>query len=188
MGRFTQGFYGYAFALLVCIAGVGLFLLVTPQSRTEHIPRVQYGIDQANAVRAAPYEVVAPRQVPANWVPNSSRLTQDGGVVTWRLGFATGEREHAMVAQSDERPIAGFVNRMTNTDKPGGSRQIDGVTWEERVRPDKNQRSLVRVLPDHAVVVTGTAGWSELSALVHTLAPQPTPTPVPSASPVATTG
>ncbi|MGW0073591.1 DUF4245 family protein, partial [Streptosporangium sandarakinum] len=60
MRRFTQGFYGYAFAMLVCLAAVGLFLLVTPQSRTEHIPRIDYSMDVANLRRTAPYEVWAP--------------------------------------------------------------------------------------------------------------------------------
>jgi Protein of unknown function (DUF4245) len=175
VARFTQGFLGYAFALAVCLAGVGLFLLVTPRDQSEHIPRVDYSIDRINAARSAPYEIVAPRQVLPNWVPNSSTLTQDG-TVTWRLGFATAKRQHAMVAQSNERPPAGFANRMANTDKASGSRQIDGVTWQERVRPDKNQRSLVRILPDHTVVVTGTADWDELTALVTTLTPQPKPT------------
>ncbi|KAB8182294.1 DUF4245 domain-containing protein [Microbispora catharanthi] len=180
MGRFTQGFYGYAFALFVCLAAVGVFLLITPQSRTEHIPRVEFSIDRANAARTASYEVVAPSQVLPNWVPNSSSLTQKSGAVTWRLGFATAKRQHAMLAQSDERPSADFVNRMANTDKAGGNRQIDGVTWEERFRQDKNQRTLVRVFPDHAVVVTGTADWDELTALARTLTPQPKPSPVPS--------
>ncbi|GAA0378573.1 hypothetical protein GCM10009530_31480 [Microbispora corallina] len=179
VSRFTQGFLGYAFALFVVLAGVGLFLLVTPQDRTEHIPRVDYSIDQVNAARSAPYEVVAPRQVPADWVPNSSTLTQDGGV-TWRLGFATAKREHAMVAQSDERPPGAFANRMANTETASGSLRIGAVTWQERVRPDKNQRSLVRVLPDHTVVVTGTAGWDELSALAASLSPQAKPAATPS--------
>lgn len=173
--RFTQGFYGYAFALFVCLAAVGLFLLVTPQSRTEHIPRVNYSIDQVNAVRSAPYEIEAPSQVLPNWVPTSSQLSQNATTVTWRLGFATGKRMHAMLAQSNEQPLAGFANRMANSDKVTGSRQIDGVTWEERFRSDKNQRSLVRVFPDHVVVVTGSADWDELTALAASLVVPPKP-------------
>ncbi|WP_433497975.1 DUF4245 domain-containing protein [Sphaerimonospora sp. CA-214678] len=175
MGRFTQGIYGYVFAVLVCLAGAGLFLLVTPQSRTEHIPRVNYSIDQANAARAATYEIVSPREVLPDWVPNSSTLTDEGGAVTWRLGFATAQRQHAMLAQSDERPLDDFANRMANTDKATGSRDINGETWQERIRQDKNQRSLVRILPDRTVVVTGTADWAELTALAESLVAQPRP-------------
>ncbi|MEU9835990.1 DUF4245 domain-containing protein [Streptosporangium sp. NPDC048047] len=175
MRRFTQGLYGYAFAMLVCLAAVGLFLLVTPQSRTEHIPRVDYSMDVANLRRSAPYEVWAPSRVPARWIPNSSRATQEKGVTTWRLGFATARRSHAMLAQSDEKPAAGFASRMAGTTEVTGNVQIGGVTWEQRFREDKNQRSLVRLLPDATVVVTGTAQWDELTALAASLRQQPKP-------------
>lgn len=185
MGRFTQGFVGYAFALLVCLAGIGIFLLVTPQSRTERIPEVNYTIDLANARRQASFEVWAPEPVPANWVPNSSRLTANGTTLTWRLGFATAERRHAMLAQSDEQPPAEFANRMANSDKPTGSVQVAGETWEKRERPDKNQRTLIRFLPDVTLVVTGSADWPELATLAASLKPQAgtggTPTPTVSA-------
>ncbi|WP_459802782.1 DUF4245 domain-containing protein [Herbidospora sp. RD11066] len=169
MRKFTQGLYGYVFALLVCFAGVGLFLLITPQSRTEHIPRVEFSYDANNAARAAEFPIEVPEPVQPNWVPTSSNLTTTKGVVTWRLGFATGERMHAMLAQSNEQPLAGFANRMTNTETALGTEVINGTTWEKRFREDKNQRSLVRVLDGHTVVVTGSADWPELSALAASL-------------------
>ncbi|WP_248961601.1 DUF4245 domain-containing protein [Sphaerisporangium perillae] len=182
MHRFTQGFYGYAFAVLFCLAIVGIFLLIAPQSRTEHIPRVDYTITLANLRRVAPYEVRVPDPVPARWVPNSSEVDQKGHV-TWRLGFATAKRSHALLAQSDE-PGQTFASRLANTDKATGSRQINGETWEERFRSDKNQRSLVRIEPGVTVVVTGLADWDELTQLAASLKPQPkvTTTPEPSAT------
>ncbi len=182
MQRFTQGFYGYVVAMLVCLAGVGVFLLITPQSRTEHIPRVDFSIDVANMRRAASYQVWAPEAVLPNWVPTSSRKTDDKSAdgrtaVTWKLGFATAKRRHAMLGQSDERPAADFASRMANTGEVTGSVQINGVTWEQRFRKDKNQRSLVRLLPDVTVVVTGTAEWDELSALAGSLRQQTKLTP-----------
>ncbi|TKK80682.1 DUF4245 domain-containing protein [Herbidospora galbida] len=169
MRRFTQGLYGYAFALLVCFAGVGLFLLITPQSRTEHIPRVDFTVDADNAARAAEFPVAVPEPVLANWVPTSSRLTNTKGVLTWRLGFATGKRMHAMVAQSNEQPTAGFANRLANTETSIGTEVIKGATWEKRFREDKNQRSLVKVSDGRTVVVTGSADWPELGALAASL-------------------
>ncbi|WP_285704013.1 DUF4245 domain-containing protein [Microtetraspora sp. NBRC 16547] len=175
MRRFTEGFYGYAFALIVCLAVGSLILLFMPNGKNEHIPRIDFSIDKVNAARAAPYAVEAPREVLPNWVPTSSQLTEKDGVVTWRLGFATGKRMHAMVAQSDEQPFADFANRMANSDKATGTRQINGTAWEERFRQDKNQRSLIRVLPDHTVMVTGSADWDELTALAASLVVQPKP-------------
>ncbi|MEU4831542.1 DUF4245 domain-containing protein [Streptosporangium sp. NPDC023615] len=172
MRKFTEGFYGYAFAMAVCLAAVGLFLLITPQSRTEHIPKVDYALTLSDLRRTAPFQVWAPEPVAAGWVPNSSRRTNDDGRTTWRLGFATAKRAHAMLAQSDEKPPAEFANRLSNTSTVTDTVQIGGATWERRVREDKNQRSLVRFLPDATVVVTGTAAWDELSALAGSLRQQ----------------
>ncbi|WP_424536256.1 DUF4245 domain-containing protein [Sphaerisporangium viridialbum] len=190
MRRFTEGFYGYAFAVLFCLALVGVFLLIAPQSREEHIPRVDYSITLANLRRVAPYEVRVPEPVPANWVPNSSTVEQKP-YVTWRLGFATAKRSHALLAQSGQ-PGQEFANRIANSDKVTGTRQINGQTWQERFRPDKKQRSLVSFQPGVTIVVTGLADWDELTQLAGSLKAQPrgsstieptqtsTPSPIPS--------
>ncbi|MEV3983180.1 DUF4245 domain-containing protein [Nonomuraea sp. NPDC049758] len=170
MRRFSQSFYGYAVALFVCLAGVGLFMLVAPQSREEHIPRLDYSITVANFGHGVPYQVWSPQKDPAGWVPNSNRIAKgENGAQVLYLGYATAERQHAMFAQSDEKPAAEFANRMTGIAKPSGSQQVGGVTWEKRFREDKNQRSLVRVLPDVTLVITGTADWPELTELAGLL-------------------
>lgn len=174
MRRFTQGFYGYAVALFICLAGVGVFMLVTPQSREEHIPRLDYSITVANFGHEAPYQVWAPRQDPQGWVPNSNRIAKgDNGAQVLYLGYATAKREHAMFAQSDEKPAAEFANRMTGIAKPAGTQQVGDVTWEKRFREDKKQRSLVRFLPDVTLVITGTADWPELVELAGALQQRP---------------
>ncbi|MGW0804260.1 DUF4245 domain-containing protein [Nonomuraea sp. NPDC002799] len=170
MRRFTQGFYGYAVALFVCLAGAGLFLLITPQSREEHIPRLEYSITVANFGHAVPYGVWAPQKDPAGWVPNSNRIAKgENGAQALYLGYATAKREHAMFVQSNEQPAAAFASRMANTATPAGTRQIGGVAWEQRFREDKKQRSLIRVLPETTLVVTGTADWPELAELAGLL-------------------
>ncbi|MFG1703934.1 DUF4245 domain-containing protein [Nonomuraea sp. M3C6] len=174
MRRFTQGFYGYAVALFVCLAGAGLFLLVTPQSREEHIPRLDYSITVANFGHAVPYGVWAPPKDPPGWIPNSNKIAVgENGAQVLYLGFATAKREHAMFVQSNEQPAAGFVGRMANTDKAAGTQQVGGVTWEQRFRSDKNQRSLVRVLPEVTLVIIGTADWPELAELAGRLQQRP---------------
>ncbi|WP_308250639.1 DUF4245 family protein, partial [Nonomuraea rhizosphaerae] len=105
-------------ALFVCLAGVGLFLLVTPQSREQHIPRVDYSITVANFGRAVPYQVWAPAKDPAGWVPNSNKIAKgEGGAQVLYLGYATAKLQHAMFAQSDEKPAAGFADRMANSNR-----------------------------------------------------------------------
>jgi len=80
------------------------------------------------------------------------------------------------VIQSDEKPAAGFANRMANSDKVVGTQEINGQLWERRLREDKDQRTLVRVMPDVTVVITGTADWPELAELASTLRQRPKPT------------
>jgi hypothetical protein len=172
--RFTQGFYGYAVALFVCLAGAGLFLLVTPQSREEHIPQINYSITVANFSHSVPYQVWSPQKDPANWVPNSNKIAKGAsGADVLYLGYATAKRQHAMFVQSDEKPAAEFANRMTGIATASGTQQVGGVTWEKRFREDKKQHSLVRVLPDVTLVITGTADWPELAELAALLQQRP---------------
>ncbi|MFD9940880.1 DUF4245 domain-containing protein [Nonomuraea sp. NPDC059023] len=174
--RLTRTFYSYVVALLVCLAAVGLFLLMTPQSRTERIPKRDYSITLANFNRAVPYKVWGPAQDPGGWVPNSNRIADGAnGAKVLYLGYATAKREHAMFAQSGEQPSAGFGNRMANSDKSVGTEQVNGQPWDKRFREDKNQRTLIRTLPGVTLVVTGTADWPELAQLAAALKEVPKP-------------
>ena len=181
MRRFTEGFYGYAVAVFVCLGAVGLFLLIAPQSREEHIPRLDYTITVANFNRAVPYQVWRPGADPAGWVSNSNRIAKgDNGADVLYVGYATAKgaddkRHHAMIVQSGEQPAASFASRIANTDKVMGTVQIAGQSWEQRFREDKNQRTLIRFLPDTTLIITGTADWSELTTLASTLQLQPKP-------------
>ncbi|MEV0591615.1 DUF4245 domain-containing protein [Nonomuraea cavernae] len=174
MRRFTEGFYGYAVAVFVCLAAAGLFLLITPQSREQHIPRLEYSITVANFGHSVPYGVWAPAKDPAGWVSNSNRITKgENGAQVLSIGYATAKREHAMFVQSDERPAAAFAGRMANSERVVGTEQVGGQTWERRFREDKDQRSLVRMLPEVTLVVTGTADWPELAELAASLQQRP---------------
>ncbi|WP_431895751.1 DUF4245 domain-containing protein [Nonomuraea sp. bgisy101] len=182
MRRFTQGFYGYAFALFVCLALAVIIVVTAPTGREgQHVPRLDYTITVANYNRSVPYEVWAPAKDPADWIPNSNRIAKgaDNSSVL-SIGYATApdaedERHHAMIVQGAEKPPAAFASRIANSDKSIGTVQIAGANWEKRFREDKNQRTLVRFLPDTTLMVTGTADWPELTTLASTLKQQPKP-------------
>lgn len=176
MRRFTEGFYGYVVAVLVCLGLVGVFFLVTPKERNGHIPKRDYSITVANFGHAVPYRVWAPAHDPAGWTSNSNRIANgEGGAQVLSIGYATAAGEHAMLIESDERPAAEFANRMANSSQSVGSQEVSGVSWDRRFRADKKQRSLVRLLPDVTLVVTGTADWPELGQLAATLTERPKP-------------
>ena len=77
--RFTEGFYGYAVALFVCLGAVGLFLLVTPQSSGEHIPKLDYSITVANFSRTASVPGVGSQQGPGGLDPQQQQDRHRGG-------------------------------------------------------------------------------------------------------------
>lgn len=181
--RLTSGLPGFTVAMLVCLAVIGLVMLITPRRNESAMPRVDYRGDLAGLVTVAPYAVQAPEGLPPQWYPTSSRLTgKASGPVAWHLGFYTPQKEYAALEESNERPdgAGDFVDRMTSQGHPDGTAQIAGATWERAFRPDKKQRSLVRRLPGLTLVVTGTASYEELAVLAGSLRPQPKPAPAPS--------
>jgi hypothetical protein len=180
--RLTSGVGQFALAIGACLALVGLIMLISPRSDKQTLPQVDAG-SAAEAMRlTAPYVSYAPVGLPAGWRATSSRLSGGTGPLAWHLGFLTPSDQYAALEESDERPAATFVTRMTNVDPLGpkslaGTRQVAGATWNEYYRKDKNQNSLVRELPTVTLVVTGTASYDELALLAGSLRPQPKPTP-----------
>jgi hypothetical protein len=178
--RITSGLPGYAMAMLVCLAVVGLVMLITPRRNENSIPHADYRGDLAGLVTVAPYAVEAPQGLPPQWYPTSTRLTgKESGPIAWHLGFYTPGKRYAALEESNERPdgAGAFVDRMTSQGHPDGTAQIAGATWDRTFRPDKKQRSLVRRLPGVTLVVTGTASYEELAVLAGSLRVQPKPAP-----------
>jgi hypothetical protein len=176
--RITSGLPGYAMAMLVCLAVVGLVMLITPRRNQNSIPRADYRGDLAGLVTVAPYPVEAPQGLPPQWFPTSTRLTGgQNGPIAWHLGFYTPGKKYAALEESNERPdgAGNFVDRMTSQGHPDGTAQVAGATWDRTFRPDKKQHSLVRRLPGVTLVVTGTASYEELAVLAGSLRVQPKP-------------
>ncbi|HEX2317197.1 MAG TPA: DUF4245 domain-containing protein [Thermomonospora sp.] len=182
--RLTTGLGGYAMAMLACLLMVGLVVLITPREQEERLPVADYGGHLFALRTDAPYTPYAPEGLPATWRPTSSRLSglNSKGPVAWHLGMVTPSEEYAALEQSNEKPVAEYLWRMTNSREALGPQQVAGQTWQRYYREDKDQRSLVRTLPDVTVVVTGTASYEELAVLAAALKPQarggtvPTPT------------
>jgi hypothetical protein len=176
--RLTSGVGQFALAIGACLALVGVIMLITPGSDKETLPQV----DESSAAEAmrltAPYVSYAPEGLPPRWRATSSRLSGGKGPVAWHLGHLSPSDQYAALEESNERPAATFVARMTNVDPRNpkslvGTRQVAGATWNEYFRKDKKQNSLVRELPTVTLVVTGTASYDELAVLAASLKAQP---------------
>jgi hypothetical protein len=173
--RLGGGVRQYAAAMLICFGLVGALRLVSLGAAAEEpLPRVDAGRAAARLQAVAGYQAYAPQGLPAGWRATSSRITgtRAEGPVAWHLGYLTARGEYAALEQSDEDPAA-FVPRMTNRDRPAGTRQVAGAAWEQYYRPDKKQYSLARRFPGVTIVVTGTAPYPDLATLAAALRPRP---------------
>ncbi len=160
-------------AALACLVMAALIIVLTPRPVTQIAVPVNYQGDLVKFRRVAPYPVLAPRSLPAGWLPVSSRLTVvPGGAVSWHLGFVTPSGRMASLEESSERP-APFILRMTSNGNIAPRIWSAGAWWARRWRPDKDQRSMYRSAAGaFTIVVTGTSGWRELSVLAGSLGTQ----------------
>ena len=167
--RTADGWGRFARAVVVCILLTAAAVVLTPRRTTIPGPVVSYAPDAARLRSAAPYPVYAPTRVPRTWWPVQSRLTGlDTPPMAWALDFVVPGGGHASLQESDE-PYATFASRMANAAAVDGHQRIGGTDWERRFREDKDQRSLVRRAGRVTLVVTGTASWTDLTALARSL-------------------
>jgi hypothetical protein len=155
-------------SLSVVLAIVGFVVLFIPRPNTDAVRVVDYSTVLGQARSDAPYEILAPEGLSERWRATSARYEQDPGGSTWHLGFVTPQDAYAGLEQSDGRRTA-FVEEMTNQGAPEGTTQIDGATWERRLRQSRLQRSLVLEQGDVTTIVTGNASWDELQELASSL-------------------
>jgi hypothetical protein len=160
-------------AMAVSVGIVGLSWVLIAGVGRQAQPRVDVAREAGRLHAVAPYQTYVPLRPPAGWRAISSRLTgtRADGPVAWHLGYLTAGERSAALEESDEDPAA-FVPRMANRDRPVGTQQVAGATWERYYRPDKRQYSLARVLPGVTLVVTGTASYDDLATLAAALRPQ----------------
>lgn len=155
-----------------CVVMAALIIVLTPRPVTQIAVPASYQGDLVKFRRLAPYPVLAPAGLPAGWQVVSSRLDVVPGAVSWHLGYVTPSGLMASLEESSERP-APFILRMTNNGDVLPRLWAGGQWWARRWRADKDQRSMYRSAPGaFTVVVTGTSGWAELSALASSLATQ----------------
>lgn len=131
-------------------------------------------IDYAGAVAQArgqtPYDVLAPRPLPAGWRATSARVRPEGDATTWHLGLVTRSGDYAAVEQTDGAR-AGFVDRFLDGARPAGTIEIAGVSWRRLQGGEPEPRGLVRTVDGVTTVLAGSAGWGDLERLASALAP-----------------
>ena len=132
-------------------------------------PPVDYVTAAEAAREAAPFEVLAPAELPEGWRATSVRY-QSGAQAHWHLGVLTAEDEYVGLEQ-----ILGDVDDAVQTFAPGtspvGSATIDGRRWEVRTDPERGETTLVRQDGEVSTVVTGTVSEPVLVDYIGSLEP-----------------
>ncbi|MCE7082126.1 DUF4245 domain-containing protein [Streptomyces sp. ST2-7A] len=162
-------------SMAVLLLGVFFVYLFVPNDPSQDPVRpVEYRVEANTASRAAPYELLTPRDLPEEWRATSVRYrAADEHGAVWRLGFMDPENEYAALAQTDTvggEEDAPFVVDLTRGARETGETVRIGDrewAWMTGDRYD----ALVSTGPDGTVVVTGTAPRERLEFFAGSLEP-----------------
>ncbi|MER5351115.1 DUF4245 domain-containing protein [Kitasatospora sp. NPDC002551] len=131
---------------------------------------VEYSVAAASAKRAAPYPLLSPEGLPAQWratsVTYNPAAMSNGKGNAWHLGFLTPSGQYAALEQSDAKP-GDLLKAAVADGEPDGTVDVAGQTWE-KVRGPK-ARALTVQTGGATTVLTGTASYEELAELARAL-------------------
>lgn len=131
--------------------------------------------DQARAEAA--YSVLAPADLPAEWIPTRVGWVREGGSASggapaagdeWTIGYLSPDQIYFAVRQSDAAPAQTIADASRDA-RPDGTGQVGGQRWERFVSPDDRTRSLVLRGPDVTTVVTADAPYGAVEAFAAAL-------------------
>ena len=181
-GRHEQSVGGFIAALLVLLLGVGTFVVLRDANRTDPgspVQAVDYERPEQFAQEVAPFEVLAPEELPEGWIATSVRF-EDRDPQSWHLGLLTDEERYVGVEQA-ERPLAAMVADFVDEEaREGSTLEVAGATWTAWTDPGRDPAAdpstapegdlaLVRQDGGASTVVVGTVSQDELVDVVASL-------------------
>lgn len=131
----------------------------------------------ATARKEAPFQVLAPTNLPAGWRATRVAWVPQGkpylnGEASprslWQLGFLTPDEVFIDLNQGDLQPQE-MVDQQSRAGTPDGSSVVAGQTWQRLVSPDGRTRSLVLRGPDVTTVISADLPYEALEAYASTL-------------------
>lgn len=149
----------------VCVAlFLGIFFL-NPASKAEVYDR-NVDVQQVaqGAESAADFTPASPK-LPEGWTSNFARWNSASGVGvdSWEVGYLTPGGEFIELSQTDNANPS-WIATQTENAPVTGEREIAGVMWELRDRPE-DDASLIADLGDTTVILRGTADLEEFDVL-----------------------
>ncbi len=125
----------------------------------------------------APYEVLAPTNLPEGWVPTRVSWIREGQTGAgggsslgndWTIGYLSPDEVYFGLRQSDAEP-ARVIADVSRKGKRDGASQLGSTRWERYVSPDDRTRSLVLRASGVTTVVVADAPYAALDAFAATL-------------------
>jgi hypothetical protein len=131
----------------------------------------------AVAQQEAPFPVLAPSNLPAdwratrvNWIPQGRPYLngEPSPRNLWQIGFLTPDEVYIDLNQGDLRPQE-MVDQQSREGTPDGASVIAGQNWERLVSPDGRTRSLVLRGSNSTTVISADLPYEALEAYASTL-------------------
>ena len=162
---------------LIVIPLVVIAIIFTNVPDDHPVKEVDWKPVLATAQKQAPFEVLAPTNLPedwratrVNWVPQGRpHLNGEASPRNlWQIGFLSPDDVYIDLNQGDARPQE-MVDQQSREGMPDGNSVIGGQTWQRLVSPDGRTRSLVLHGPSATVVVSADLPYEALEAYASTL-------------------
>ena len=181
-GRHEQSVGGLIGALLVLLLGVGAFVVLRDVNRTDPgspVQAVDYERPEQFAQEVAPFEVLAPEELPEGWIATSVRF-EDRSPTSWHLGLLTDEERYIGIEQA-ERPLRAMVGDFVDEEaREGATVEVAGATWATWTDPERDPAAdpstdpegdlaLVREDGGTTTLVVGTVSQDALVSFVESL-------------------
>lgn len=152
-----------------------VYLFLPNDANQDPVKPIDYQVEAATAARAAPYELLVPEGLSADWRPTSVRYQTSGDYgAAWRLGYVDPDNEYIGLAQTDgdEKQQADLIRRLTKgASETGETARVGGVEWV--YYEGEEQHALVLTEPGVTTVVTGTVPRDGLELFAGSLEPHP---------------
>ena len=161
--------------LLVPVVALYWFFSVEPDEPA--VTAVAVAPTLAVARAEAPFDVLAPINLPDTWKPTRVTWAKPGETLigervatshVWVLGILNPERIYLALEQRDGKP-ATFIAEATRDGKQDGASELGRETWTRYCSADGRTRALVLSADEVTTIVSGDTSYEGLEAYVTTL-------------------
>jgi hypothetical protein len=162
---------------LLLIPLVVITIILTNVPDDHPVKEVDWKPVLATARKEAPFQVLAPTNLPGGWRATRVAWVPQGrpylnGEASprnlWQLGFLTPDDVFIDLNQGDLRP-EDMVDQQSRAGTPDGSSEVARQTWQRLVSPDGRTKSLVLRAPNVTTVITADLPYEALEAYASTL-------------------